>query len=255
MKKPRYIIYVLYHDSYNYLYVGRSSKGLMRPREHGQRWALAKKGHFPVSQWIIKLRKNGFDYDIAILEEHLTDATLNDAEKFYVAYFKYLGFALLNCTEGGDGISGHKFSAETKARMSITRKGRTLSESAKEKLRIANLGKKMSADAIARTVAVHKGKKRSEITKLRLSESHRGKQLTKQQKTKIGRATKQRWDKWREEKFLDITSSVLRAWRQELNLSQAAAAKLIGVSKTAVRDFEKRSILVPHMRINLLRSA
>ena len=65
---------------------------------------------------------------------------------------------LTNFTWGGEGISGYKFSEETKQKMSEAKKGKKHSEEAKRKISESE-----------------KGKKKSEETKQKMSESHKGK--------------------------------------------------------------------------------
>jgi hypothetical protein len=197
----QFIIYMLHHPSSNSVYIGRSSKGTLRPKEHGEDWNLKKWPNYPVVRWIKKLRGKGLDYEIAILEECQAAEYLNAAEKFHIAYFKSLNVTMLNCTDGGEGIQGHRFSAEARAKMSKTRKGRASCVSPEGRLRIsiANTGKKMSPDAIARTRAAHLGKKRSPETCEKLRLAHLGQVPSLEQRAKIGVATTRRWDKWREE--------------------------------------------------------
>ena len=174
------------------MYIGRSSKGLRRPREHGEAKYIAGHSTLPVVRWIQKLRRAGLNYEIVILEEVASADQLNEAERFHIMYLRSVGASLLNCTDGGDGIQGHRFSAATRAKMSADRKGRKLLPETIVKLRIVNTGKKMPAAAIARTRAAHLGKKRSAETRQRLSVSHTGKKLSASNKAKIAAANRQR---------------------------------------------------------------
>ncbi len=193
VRKKHFLIYALHHEHSRSIYVGRSSKGLQRPKDHGASWHMKRYSHYPVVKWIVRQREiTGKDYEIAVLEECSSANALNDAERFHIAYLRSLGIPLLNCTDGGDGISGHRFSDATRARMSITRKGRTLSAEARIKLSIANRGKKMSPDAIARTAAAHRGKIVSAETRRRMSESHKGKTLPIEQRLKLAAANRRR---------------------------------------------------------------
>jgi hypothetical protein len=192
-RRKEYLIYALHHDDSSRLYVGRSSSGLQRAAEHGKNWYMKGREHYPVVCWINKLRSNNKEYEVVVLEKHTNVESLNEAERFYIAYFRSLGVAMLNCTDGGDGISGYAFSAETRAEMSRTRRGRPASEDTRRRLAVANKGKKMSADAIARTRAAHLGKKRSAETCLRLAIAHRGKTLPATQRAKISAANLARW--------------------------------------------------------------
>jgi len=59
---------------------------------------------------------------------------------------------LCNLTDGGDGISGYKFSKESKKRMSLARKGHKMNATTRNALRIANVGRKMKPEWTRRQV-------------------------------------------------------------------------------------------------------
>ena len=90
MTVGKFLIYALHHDSSPSVYVGRSCSGLRRPREHGYAFTLKHSAHLPVVRWINKLRAAGSNYDIAVLEQYQDPTPLNDAECFYIQYFKSL---------------------------------------------------------------------------------------------------------------------------------------------------------------------
>ena len=83
---------------------------------------------------------------------------------------------LTNLTEGGEGISGHKMSDETKEKMSIAKKkyweegGHTTSEETK----------KLQSEKAKGRVGYFKDKKLSEETKKKMSLAKKGKSLHKQ---------------------------------------------------------------------------
>jgi hypothetical protein len=58
----------------------------------------------PISKWIEKYRRK--PYEITILEECSSKLELDEAEIFYIAYFRAIGAKLLNCTAGGEGSVG-----------------------------------------------------------------------------------------------------------------------------------------------------
>lgn len=57
-------------------------------------------------------------YTVEILANWPTEAEALKHEKFLISCFRNLGFSLANITDGGDGASGYKHSAESKAKMS-----------------------------------------------------------------------------------------------------------------------------------------
>lgn len=83
-----------------------------RPGIHG--WAAelknddgSYKSYKHIHNWIRDIRADGLDYEIDVLESFdLTDDVrdrLNEAERFFIAYWRYIGADLLNVTDGGDG--------------------------------------------------------------------------------------------------------------------------------------------------------
>lgn len=72
----------------------------------------------PRFRWINKLALSGKCPEVIDLEE-TTDNGWQEAEQFWIAYMRALGSPLLNATDGGDGIHGHKHSAETRAKQRV----------------------------------------------------------------------------------------------------------------------------------------
>lgn len=75
------------------------------------------------------LRNNPHRYEYFILEHgNFTDEELISLEKFYIDFFKtyhydYPERSVFNFTRGGDGVSGHKHSEETKRKIGKTKSG------------------------------------------------------------------------------------------------------------------------------------
>ena len=65
---------------------------------------------------------NKYGYYFEILFDNLSEDESLQVEVDTILEFKYFGYLLTNKTEGGDGISGHKFSDESKLRMSIAQR-------------------------------------------------------------------------------------------------------------------------------------
>lgn len=70
--------------------------------------------------------------------------------------------------------TGTRHSAETKAKMSDARRGRTPSEETKDKLRKRSTGRRHSADALQKMSDAQKGRRHSDETKKKMSEARRG---------------------------------------------------------------------------------
>jgi len=142
------IIYLLHHPESEHVYVGQSSQGLKRPRQHSSQRSLDKLGHLPRIKWIKSLKQRGLEPEITVLEECASTGDLDEAECFHIANFKSLGIPLLNLTEGGDG--GAEISRRYWA-----------NPEAREKKRIERQGKKWNNEVRAKMSASAKGKPKS----------------------------------------------------------------------------------------------
>lgn len=80
-------------------YVGKSINGMRRAKVHVYR--KNEKGH--CGNWVRSLRAQGLRPDILVIETLETDVELDDAERFWIAYFRMIGARLTNATDGGDG--------------------------------------------------------------------------------------------------------------------------------------------------------
>ena len=86
-------------------YVGKSSRGMKRPLEHAKHARKSANPRSHLYRWIKRIQDAGVDPEIIILEEgHADESELNEAERFFIAYFRYIGSRLTNATGGGDGI-------------------------------------------------------------------------------------------------------------------------------------------------------
>ena len=96
-KTPQNLIYGLI-DPRDHLiyYVGLSSRGMRRPREH------RKNPDFDCGKWIKQLQAAGLDYEIVVLEVLPDDSKLSVTERWWIAYGKCCGWPLTNLTRGGE---------------------------------------------------------------------------------------------------------------------------------------------------------
>ena len=118
----KYLIYGLIDPRTGELrYVGKSSSGLKRPKDHWKPSILNKQPTKAIN-WIKSLISKGMLPQIEILEELDSSLLLNDSEKFWIASVKATGAELLNMTNGGDGQSnGWCPSAEVRIKMARSR--------------------------------------------------------------------------------------------------------------------------------------
>lgn len=103
--------------------------------------------------------KYGFvNHSLEILHELPIDvsrAVLNEYEILYIAQYKECGFVLLNMTEGGGGMNGHKHSEETRLKISVSSKRKrnricpvVHSEETRMKMTLSRIGKKPTAETL-----------------------------------------------------------------------------------------------------------
>lgn len=124
-------------------YIGRSSSGLAHPRSYAGRAMLENSTHR--ARWIKELLRSGLIYEITVLEEVPNSAALNPAECWWIAYGRLFGWPLVNHTAGGDGLSGYKLPAATKAKIGAALKGRIATAEARAANARAQRGRKHSA--------------------------------------------------------------------------------------------------------------
>lgn len=95
-RAPKYFIYGLV-DPRDLLihYVGLSSRGMRRPREHRHSSNLG------CGKWVKQLQAAGLDYEIVVLEELPDDSAIGVTERWWIAYGKACGWPLENLNAGG----------------------------------------------------------------------------------------------------------------------------------------------------------
>lgn len=159
-------------------YIGVTKKGIeQRLKEH-----IVTNDKTHRSFWVRNLRDAGLTPEPFEIEK--VEKSWQESEKFWIAYFKFIGASLTNGTDGGDGIpnptkemknkvsianKGRKHSEETKKKLSLAKKGRRFSESHKAKIRDANIGRKFSAETRKKMSVARKLRITTEETRKKLS--------------------------------------------------------------------------------------
>lgn len=82
-------------------YIGKSKKGMRRPRNHGN--YLLWIDHTPKGEWVRSLVADGVNYRTVVLEEASKVEDLDPMECFWIAQGRGLGWPLTNLTKGGKG--------------------------------------------------------------------------------------------------------------------------------------------------------
>ena len=101
-------------------YVGKSSYGLKRPKEHFKPSNyLTQQNH--KAHWIKKLKSEGKQPDIVVLKTATSEEELNQLEINTIKYYRDQGLKLTNGTDGGEGSLGWLPTEENKKNMSKSR--------------------------------------------------------------------------------------------------------------------------------------
>lgn len=151
-------------------------------------------------KWLRSLRKRGLRPVMDVLEEFDDhDGRWEESERFYIAYFRFLGMRLTNQESGGS--SGKLMGMDVRERMSIAAKGRKFSPLAiqrskearrtpecRERIAAAKRGKKRSPEAIEKHRAKMLGHSVSEETRRKLSAANKGHPVHPEQREKLRQA-------------------------------------------------------------------
>lgn len=169
MHEPKVVIYGLVDPFTNELrYVGQTVNGRQRLSVHIK--SLNEKSH--KANWIKSvLAKNGKPewFIIEVVEKH----ELDEAECFWIAYFRSIGSRLTNATPGGEHPT---HTAETKLKISLSKQN--ISIETRQKLS-ASLKKSAAVQRHVRFLAT------STVVKEKISAAHRGKTLSSEHRKKI----------------------------------------------------------------------
>ena len=142
-------------------YIGKTVRTAHRRlRRHLARCYLDE-GDTHKNRWLRQLLALGIEPRIEILERCSTEDELTVAECRHIAEHRALGCRLTNSTDGGEGMTGWKHTAESIA-----------------KLRHALTGKPKSAAHRAKIIAIITGRRASDATRAKLSALRKGKNYT-----------------------------------------------------------------------------
>lgn len=117
--------------------------------------------------WKNTAKKHGFSVELVF--EELNEEDAFQCEKDTILEFKYFGYPLTNLTDGGEGTSGYKQSAETRKLISDSITGLKRSDETKQKISDAFKGVKRSENAVIKTAKSNTGKRRTDSTRKLMS--------------------------------------------------------------------------------------
>ena len=155
-------------------YVGKTQHELRRRlNEHRTiSYGGSKARNQHCAKWLRALHKAGHSFDYTVLQEIPAGGDWEEAEQFWIAYFKYVGANLTNHTAGGDGLCGIRRPKDVYERGAAKRRGKPLSEEAKARMRAA-----WTPERIAKHRASRKGWRPSEELRALWSEMGKRRQL------------------------------------------------------------------------------
>lgn len=165
-------------------YVGKSSSGMRRPREHDREGLLSREKNQAKRDWIREVHAAGMRCEIVVLQFCHRDE-LDVAERCWIIIGRSAG-TLTNLANGGGGI--RQASTETRAKMSAVKLGKRHSEETKKKISDANRGRKASSETRAAMSAARLGKKASQEARENNAAAQRGRKHSEEVRAKIARA-------------------------------------------------------------------
>lgn len=120
--EQKYIIYALVQPDTNEIrYIGKSTSGLSRPKEHFKPKNYLH-GKTYKDKWMNKCLSNNIIPEIIILASTENKEELCNLEIEYIEKYKQMGAPLTNLTDGGEGSLGWVPSEETRKNISEGRK-------------------------------------------------------------------------------------------------------------------------------------
>lgn len=117
-------------------YVGKTSGSVRRRLQCHVNDVRRGRTYIPRHKWLKELLDAAVCPEIFVIEEVNADSW-QEAEQFWISYFKFLGCRLLNATSGGDGLSEYKHTDETKIKQSKSALARYAKTGEREKTGIA----------------------------------------------------------------------------------------------------------------------
>lgn len=103
-------------------YIGKSSSGMQRPREHLKPTALKKDSY--KTRWILSLLTQGVKPEIIVLQVVDSHDGLYELEQHWIKRLTIDGARLTNLTDGGEGTHGYKHTKKTKELLSLMKMGK-----------------------------------------------------------------------------------------------------------------------------------
>lgn len=124
-------------------YVGKTNNLKLRYRNH-----ISVKSKTHTSSWIISLKSKGLRPIMDVIEYTTLDEW-EEAEKYWIKYYRDNGYNLTNHTDGGEGLYGHTPYVTTLKITQLRSKihgGKVLSDKTKQAIALSLFGKRASIE-------------------------------------------------------------------------------------------------------------
>lgn len=176
-------------------YIGSSTVGMVRPRQHFLPSAYLKSQR-RVYRWIRQSIVSGIQPEIVNIEFVPEHVSLTETETGWIRYFRAIGCQLTNSTGsvGGTGMTGKRHSAESRAKISRSKTGSKFSEEIKARFRVARKGRTPKPHVIEAARQAKLGKPCSAETKGKISGKLRGVSHTPERRANTSAVMKKWWE-------------------------------------------------------------
>ena len=169
-------------------YVGKSTKGLKRPQEHGRKG----RGNGWCKNWVASLAELGLGFGIEVLECCETLDELNAAEIRWIKKGRESGWRLTNLTNGGEGTPGHVKSEATRRKLSVAATKRQAAPEVREQMRQRMLGHEVSEEAREKIRQSLQGRKLPDAHTEHIRQALKGRVFSEEHRQKIRDAASRR---------------------------------------------------------------
>ena len=138
---------------------------------------FSRKDNVHHSRIVKKVEASGFRVEVRIIRCGLPELEAFALEKERIAFWRNAGIEIINRTDGGEGVSGSKVSAETREKLrkahtgrpKLHLRGRKHSPEHREKISKASKGRSVSPDTREKISAAQRGQYRPELIGRKLS--------------------------------------------------------------------------------------
>ncbi len=165
------IIYAWLDQNGDPYYIGKTVCLKTRTRHH--RWRMDSGINLPKYNKLRKLLREGFKWDIQILEDGIPETEWKTQECYWIKLYRDQGCKLYNLTDGGDGAT--LVSEESKRRWRESRKGYRHSEETKRKMSERRMGMKFSDEHKENLSKARQKRVTTDETRKKCSATSRGK--------------------------------------------------------------------------------